>query len=68
VVVTDDDEMQVFSGGKNPIFADKPSIIRKAAGIKSIDAAGLSSERHDDLILQGVGADGSEVITLLRPK
>ncbi len=68
VVVTDDEELQVFPGGRRPLFSDKPSIVRKAKGVISVEARRLNGDTKADLILQGRDEDGRETVTLLITK
>ncbi|TFH65637.1 MAG: hypothetical protein E4G91_01760 [Candidatus Zixiibacteriota bacterium] len=68
VVITDDDELQVFPGSDKMIFADKPSIVRKTRGVAALETADLNDDAKADLILLGRDEDGRGVITLLMTK
>jgi hypothetical protein len=68
IVITDDNELQVFPGGRQSLFADKPSIVRKTHGVTSLETADLNHDSKTDLILLGLDEDGRNVITLLRTK
>ncbi len=68
VVITDDDELQVFSGNKEAVFADKPSIVRKTRSMLALDAADLNRDGKADLILRGRDEDGRDIVTLLVTK
>jgi hypothetical protein len=68
VVITDDNELQVFPGSKKVIFADKPSIVRKTSGVVALETADLNHDAKADLILLGRDEDGRDIITLLMTK
>ena len=68
VVITDDNELQVFPGGKKIIFADKPSIVRKTRGVVALETADLNHDAKADLILLGRDEDGRDIVTLLMTK
>jgi hypothetical protein len=68
IVITDDNDLQVFPGGKKLIFADKPSIVRKTHGVVSLETADLNHDAKDDLFLLGHDEDGRDVVTLLLTK
>jgi hypothetical protein len=68
VVITDDDELQVFRGGKKMIFGDKPSIVRKTRGVAALETTDLNHDAKADLILLGRDEDGRDIVTLLMTK
>jgi hypothetical protein len=68
VIITDDNELQVFPGSKTLIFADKPSIVRKTRGVVAIESVDLNHDTKADLILLGRDEDGRDVVTLLMTK
>jgi hypothetical protein len=68
VVITDDDDLQVFPGSKKLIFSDKPSIVRKTHGVVALETADLNDDAKADLILLGRDEDGRDIVTLLMTK
>jgi hypothetical protein len=68
VVITDDDELQVFPGSKEMVFADKPSIVRKTRGVIALETVDLNHDAKADIILLGRDEDGRGIVTLLTTK
>lgn len=68
VIITDDNELQVFPGSRQLSLADKPSVVRKTSGVTSLEIADLNGDAKTDIILFGRDEDGRDVVTLLKTK
>lgn len=68
VSISDDDELEVYRGSKNPHFSDKPVATRAAQRLYSVDAHDLNLDGKADLIMLGWDEDGRDQVTLLWSK
>jgi hypothetical protein len=67
-VVNHDNELEIYRGDSESIFADKPATSMSLSAPRHIDAADLDGDRRSDLIISGSDEDGREAITIIWPK
>ncbi len=68
VSISDDDELEIYRGTKNPHFSDKPVVTREATRCSSVDAHDLNLDGKGDLVVFGWDEDGREQVTVLWSK
>lgn len=67
-VINQDDELEIYRGDSEAVFADKPATKMSLSHPRQIDCADLDGDTRSDLIITGSDEDGRETVTILWPK